>query len=250
MSAAYPTSTKSFTTKTNGQQVAASHVDDLQDEVVAIEADLRAGLPVARGGTGLLVGTSGGVLGFTSTSALASSALLTQHAVMLGGGAGATPATVAAMTTGQQLFGVTGADPVPGKPAISATTPANPTGTTSATAVMMGLGGTATITPVVTGRIKITINGNYANTNLAAGTFLQLAYGTGTAPVNGAAAAGTAAGSLLGNSQDVAANANVFSLTWIVQGLTLSTAVWLDLQVKCTAGTATVTNLAVVALEI
>ncbi len=195
-------------------------------------------------------GTSGGVPYYNSATSIASSALLTNHAPVIGGGAAAAPKTVAAMTTGQQLVGVTGADPVPGAFAISATTPSNPTGTTSATAVMMGLGSTATITPVVTGRIKFTINGDYANTNLAAGTFLQLAYGSGTAPSNGAAATGTAVGSLLGNSQDVAGDANAFSLTWIVSGLTLATAYWLDLQMKTNAGTATATNLAVIAHEI
>lgn len=46
MSASYPTSTKSFTTKVDGpgHTISASHVNDLQDEVVAIENGLRAGL--------------------------------------------------------------------------------------------------------------------------------------------------------------------------------------------------------------
>lgn len=55
MPASYPGSAKSFTTKTNGpgQTIDASHVNDLQLEVTAIEQDLIAGLPAARGGTGL-----------------------------------------------------------------------------------------------------------------------------------------------------------------------------------------------------
>jgi hypothetical protein len=52
MAASYPSSTKTFSTKAGGGTVEASHVNDLQDEVVAIETDLRAGLPIARGGTG------------------------------------------------------------------------------------------------------------------------------------------------------------------------------------------------------
>lgn len=46
MSASYPTSTKSFTTKVDGpgHTISASHVNDLQDEIVAIENGLRAGL--------------------------------------------------------------------------------------------------------------------------------------------------------------------------------------------------------------
>ncbi len=136
--------------------------------------------------------------------------------------------------------------------AFSTGKPANPTGTTSATAVMMGLGAAAspcTITPVATGRVHYTINGNYANGTLAAGTFIQLRHGTGTAPANAAAGTGTADGNEIGNSQDVGGDANAFALTWAVSGLTLSTAVWLDLGLRTTAGTATVTNLTCTAVE-
>ncbi len=52
-------------------------------------------VPVNKGGTNLTAGTSGGVLGYTGTGTLASSALLAASAVMLGGGAGATPTTLA-----------------------------------------------------------------------------------------------------------------------------------------------------------
>lgn len=55
-------------------------------------------LPVANGGTGLSAGTSGGVLAYTATGTLASSALLAANAVVLGGGAGAAPATDANLT--------------------------------------------------------------------------------------------------------------------------------------------------------
>lgn len=56
-------------------------------------------LAVGRGGTGLASGTSGGVLGFTGTTTIASSGLLTQNALMLGGGAGATPSTLGSLGT-------------------------------------------------------------------------------------------------------------------------------------------------------
>lgn len=68
-------------------------------------------LPVASGGTGLTAGTSGGIPYYSSTSALASSALLTQYGVVYGGGAGATPVATAAGTTGQVLTATTGAAP-------------------------------------------------------------------------------------------------------------------------------------------
>ena len=54
-------------------------------------------LPVANGGTGLTAGTSGGVLYYSATGTLASSAALAASALVVGGGAGAAPATV---TTG------------------------------------------------------------------------------------------------------------------------------------------------------
>lgn len=47
MAASYPTATKSFTTKTDGPSstIFASHINDVQDEIVAIENDLRDRLP-------------------------------------------------------------------------------------------------------------------------------------------------------------------------------------------------------------
>jgi hypothetical protein len=54
-------------------------------------------LAVGNGGTGLTVGTSGGVPYFSATNTLTSSAVLAANAIVVGGGAGASPATV---TTG------------------------------------------------------------------------------------------------------------------------------------------------------
>lgn len=65
MPASYPTSAKAFTTKVDGpgNTILAAHVNDLQNEVTAVETDLIAGLPVARGGTGLTApGAAGNVL--------------------------------------------------------------------------------------------------------------------------------------------------------------------------------------------
>ncbi len=55
MPASYPTSAKSFTTKSDGpgNTILAAYVNDLQAEVTAVETDLIAGLPLGRGGTGL-----------------------------------------------------------------------------------------------------------------------------------------------------------------------------------------------------
>jgi hypothetical protein len=91
MAASYPTSTKSFSTKTNGQTIAASHIDDLQDEVVAIETDLRAGLSAARGGTGVVTLAAHGVLIGNGTSAVAVTAAGTAGQVLTSNGASADP---------------------------------------------------------------------------------------------------------------------------------------------------------------
>ncbi len=58
-------------------------------------SDFTGTLPVANGGTGLTSGTSGGVLAYTGSGVLASSAALAANKVVLGGGAGAVPATSA-----------------------------------------------------------------------------------------------------------------------------------------------------------
>lgn len=78
----YPNAIPSFTTKNNGDSIQASHPNDIQAEVTAIGADLIAGLPVARGGTG--------------------NTTLTANAVLLGNGTGAVQATGAG-TEGQVL---------------------------------------------------------------------------------------------------------------------------------------------------
>ena len=54
---------------------------------------------VAYGGTGLTSGTSGGIVGYTATGVLASSVALTASALVLGGGAGATPTPMASLGT-------------------------------------------------------------------------------------------------------------------------------------------------------
>jgi hypothetical protein len=75
-------------------------------------------LAVANGGTGLTAGTSGGVLAYTATGTLASSAALAANKMVIGGGAGVVPATTtvfgtaAAVTTGTYAQAVGYADTV------------------------------------------------------------------------------------------------------------------------------------------
>ena len=86
-------------------------------------------VPVADGGTGLSSGTSGGVLYFSATGTIASSALLTTNRLVRGGGAGAAPVTGilsddntnVTLTSGQLLL-PNGTDALP---ALASTTQTN-----------------------------------------------------------------------------------------------------------------------------
>jgi hypothetical protein len=66
---------------------------------VDLLTDTTGTLTVARGGTGLTAGTSGGILAFTATGTLASSAALTANQLILGGGAGVAPAALGSLGT-------------------------------------------------------------------------------------------------------------------------------------------------------
>ena len=57
--------------------------------------DASTTVTVAQGGTGLTTGTSGGVLAYTASGTLASSGVLAQYGVVIGGGAGAVPTSTA-----------------------------------------------------------------------------------------------------------------------------------------------------------
>jgi len=132
------------------------------------------------------------------------------------------------------------------------TNPADPTGTTNtATGVMMGLGTTCKITPVVTGRLLVTWTGLLKNSVAADGTNAQARDGTGTAPVNGAANTGTARGNIVGsNPVNSATGWQSFATTYIGTGYALSTQVWLDLTVQAaTGGTASISNVYCAAME-
>lgn len=75
-------------------------------------------LSVARGGTGLTSGTSGGILAYTATGTLASSGALAANNVVVGGGAGVAPSSTnllaisAAVTTGNYIKAIGYADTV------------------------------------------------------------------------------------------------------------------------------------------
>jgi hypothetical protein len=131
-------------------------------------------------------------------------------------------------TTGSALTdsGIPIASLVPGAATVS--TPANPTETTSMIGVMMGFAGT--VTPTRSGKVMVmmtmqTLIGGDTST-------VQMRYGTGAAPVNGAALTGTVASpTALGVLQFM-----TLPLVALITGLTIGVPVWLDVSVTSTSG--------------
>jgi hypothetical protein len=130
---------------------------------VNLTSQVTGTLPVANGGTNLTAGTSGGVLAYTATGVLASSAALAANKVVIGGGAGAVPSTTtllgtaAAVTTGSYIQSVGYADTVT---ALGNTGTAINLDVTSGNVFSATLNGNATITlryPVATGSSSFTL---------------------------------------------------------------------------------------------
>jgi len=111
--------------------------------------------------------------------------------------------------------------------------PADPTGTQSTTVVMMGLGATAHLTPNGSGIFMIIISGSVQNTAGNNGPLnnskLQIYYGSGTAPANGAAVTGTAIGTQMKQQSHNNTNQMAWSMSAIVSGLSVGTAYWFDI---------------------
>ena len=105
---------------------------------------------------------------------------------------------------------------------------------TSPTYLMLGLAGS--ITPKTSGAVSVSICGSTTDATLADTISMQLSYGTGAAPTNGGALAGTQVGALVQASQAVASDIQSFCSTAVISGLTVGTAYWLDLAVGSSGG--------------
>jgi len=126
-------------------------------------------------------------------------------------------------------------------------TPGDPTGTTSATGVHMGLA--SAVTPVKSGTILAIISGDLkaggAGTNQ-----IQIRYGTGSAPANGAALTGTAVGNLAKAITSAVAQQMPATCNAVVAGLVVGTQYWLDVSLATSTGTsATIKNVSVSVVE-
>jgi hypothetical protein len=127
---------------------------------------------------------------------------------------------------------------------------ANPAGTTSATAVMMGLGGANSYTPTQSGRMMMfgfaTLTNSVANDGINCG----MRTGTGTAPANGVAVTGTQRG----NTRTFTAPINggiAFAVMIAVFTGSVGTPIWLDMAVTAlTGGTATITQVSFLVIEL
>lgn len=129
--------------------------------------------------------------------------------------------------------------------------PGNPSATSSATAVMMGLAGT--FTPKATGNFLFITSFTAFNNTASDGCIFQLRFGTGAAPANAAAVTGTQSGNTMTfvNNANTALIQSPSELIGYSTGLTIGTAAWYDIAVNTvTGGTCTITNVTLIAIEL
>lgn len=154
-----------------------------------------------------------------------------------------TAAWAAAPGAAAQFYASTGAGAAAwsargGAAAPASFTPANPAATASVTLVMMGLGATVTYTPVLTGTVLVLATGYVSTAVAVVPLTIGGRFGTGTAPVNGAAVTGTR----FGPAADVTTQALAIgvpgdiTLSQVLTGLALGTAVWFDFALLTSVG--------------
>lgn len=116
--------------------------------------------------------------------------------------------------------------------------PADPAGTVSAgTLVASGTGSTIKWTPSLSGKLLISWYANAFQANATDNTLASMYYGTGTAPVDGAANSGTA---VTNKTRSVFPGSTSLSQfigeTAYVSGLTIGTAYWFDINYAAGTG--------------
>lgn len=145
-----------------------------------------------------------------------------------------------------------GAAPIQAAPAVFR--PANPATTVSTSLVMCGIGATCTYTPSGSGLVLVTVSGVWFTAATAVQGDLAGRFGTGTAPVNGAAVTGTRYGT--GNADSVIHSGSATSgvpfcftdLLTLVPGTTY----WFDLATSTSnaSDAATTTNISMTLVEL
>ena len=147
-----------------------------------------------------VAGTSGGVPYFSSASTWASSGVLAQYGVVLGGGAGASPTTLTNGTTNQVLLANTSASPSWGQVSLTASV----TGT-----LPVANGGTGATT--LTANNVLLGNGTSAPLTVAPGTSGNVLTSNGTTWVSSAATGGVT--SLTGTANQISVSASTGAIT-------------------------------------
>lgn len=133
---------------------------------------------------------------------------------------------------------------------LSGGAPSNPTGTTSATVVHMGLGvTTCRFTPTFSTRVVFDIKGSTNSTAVNGQSGIQFRYGTGAGPANGAAPTGTGFGSVMTVTSSTANALEMFAVGGPVTALSAGTTYWFDIAVSSSSGTATPSNITCSAYE-
>ncbi len=202
-------------------------------------------------GNGLvtLVNTSGAITAGGAISGTTLTASTAASGLTIGSGANATALTSTATSARAISFpNVGGTLAISGGGSTYYVANLNPSGTTSSSAVQMGLG--ASITPAASGKVLLTISGTISNNTAGFSAFGQLSYGTGAAPANGAAATGNAIGGELEVVNPGTPIFVPFSSTAIVTGLAVGTTYWIDLQLAASGGgTAAVNGVSISAVE-
>ena len=124
-------------------------------------------------------------------------------------------------------------------------TAAAPAGTVSATAVMMAAGA-ASITLARGTKFAAMVSFQAANSLLNDGITCDFRFGTGVAPVNGAAVTGTLMGISQTRTSLVAGDRAGMTLLGRPTGLVVGTTYWVDVSVLAiTAGTASITGVTI-----
>ena len=134
--------------------------------------------------------------------------------------------------------------------------PSDPTGTTSTTGLMMGLGTTASVVPTGTGVINIFVTGDISNSGNGDGANVQIRFSAvadQVAPANGAALTGTACGKLVKYNAASTSTANIkvpFALLCQTTALTWPSSYWIDVGLAAvTGGTASIKDVNIMTFE-
>lgn len=225
-----------FTVNQQGQLTNSTSVS-----IAITSSNISGTIPTSKGGTGLAAsGTAGNFLQSDGTDWTSATTLgvsnggtgantLTANNVILGNGTSAV--SFVAPSTAGNILASNGTTWISVTPNVSSPSLASPASTTSTVGVMMGLANL--FTPAKTGKIFISFCG-YVNVNSSGTATIRIRYGTGSAPANGAALTGTAIGSSVAMGQ---AGVSVpFSSTYILEGLTLTTQIWIDLSLASSDG--------------